>query len=594
MPDPQGPDFSGLSDEDLHRLAGGDTSQMILSDPHKPMSIQSTEAAHAMQREGVNDIWNRLAFGGVAATAGGLMGGPMGALGGGIMGTMFPPENAADAAGWGLGAGMGAAYGAASKLGSPLVRIGAQAGIGLTQEAANEALHGQKPGQAGWLGPALSLLPAGMQTMVEGSQGGYFVSQQQAKLRQQLDALAASSGEGPIEQRSGQTPLMGKTKDQLESEFNQYQNNTAALKYMRQDLQKVDAQRQALLTQYGGPDDPQEMIKLNAKFARIAKLSGGDPFDPGYERIGEIKKQMGQVQQQDMLPDAKTSQLGIMQDQIDSIGKQIAQNKVQQIMKSNSATTLDQLSQSTKATKELMDLHDQLENEVNTNTFKNPFLKNLVQSDPNTPLTLRSFVNNLVNSDAEHIQGLYDYLGQDKTNGPTQIQAVQKAIITEFLQQAWDPKSQQWSNLGKVSDPNGTFSMPKMQAVFGGGVEGQQNLGVFKQVMSDFTSLQKQQADNSQLLARIPSPGAAVHRTAIAAAVPIFFAVRDMAGSAPGEYASAVPEAAVALSSTPKLIMAALQNPAIAKGLHEYAANGGQGMTNAALSNWVKKNSTQY
>jgi hypothetical protein len=565
--------------------------------------------------EAGNKLWKMLSqnlpMAAVGGISGGLTGGPVGALAGAGMMGAFPPQNATQAAEAGAGqftAGLAAkAENAIRVTQNPFVRAAIRGSLGLGQETLiddpiRKALGEEAPG--GITSKTIAtLLPMLGGTVADRSLNSPRAKAQAAArgikanlsdiLGKDIDVnpeavkAAASQGSKPAQEAL----MTAQQATKVVPEAQALQSQVSQIKQQGQqvaqgNLNKIDNQRDALLTAPMYSDDESQalragMLKQNAQLrARYEGLARGLPSaDPHKQVIQALQKQKAQVLSQvGKNPLVTDDQLKLQANGIDDqITQHVAasfQSELDNLRKVSGQNASNLFDPKNPGTGKLQKTVDNVSKGANDNPIENIYLRNLTAPPPNTsgtppgtpskPASVESFVNNLTNLDERHVEALYQYLG-NQPNGDSMIKGVRDALMNKFFTMAYDPKTQQLSNASKLIAGDGPFNHDKLKAIFGGGVEGDDAVNKFGQLVSDIGLLEKNQALASQSPWKMGLGHFGLYSTPTGLAY--------LAGGHKAAMAAA--GMTLGFKAYSPLVDSVVTNPKFAEAFHNWASNGG-------------------
>jgi len=561
---------------------------------------------------------------GAAVAAGSLAGAPvtlpalgMAALSGGL-GAAAPPENGTDAALMGVGEfsrGLRMAEAIENPIARMLAKIGitkanpamarvmSQGAVGAGMEGVNGVVrsatgNGSTDPKSMAVAAGLPMLAGGVGEAMAGTRKATALRQ---GIQETVDSLAGQHT--PIGQPTpNELSLDPRTQASLKAAGEQASQQVNAQKSapaVQQRLADLKAQNLDLLTNASGPGDPVAYAKNQRELINLAKsqsTQGIAPPSPEDDQISKLNDSISTINTQRdnqlIRPSDATAQTAAIQKQITGLQQQKWANTAQQFQQASWEKSLNGIINNVQEMKTTQGTLDALQTEIDTNPLENVMLKNLVtNSDATKPMTPETLLNNIKNSDAPTVNALYQYLGKQK-DGDAQIKNIQNIVINRFMADAYDPQTKSWSKANQLMAADGPFNKDKMEAVFGGGREGQDAAATAVQTIGDLRRLTEAHAGIAGQQAAAagkstPSMMTKVFAAPAGAVIGGMFghgAIGHAAGSLVGEAAT------MGVLYTPKLIQAAIANPKFAQAFHAWASAGGTNVPSTIITNFVRQN----
>ena len=580
------PDYSQMSDAQLRGLAGGQSLDDIMSPSggqRSPLALPSDAGAgDKLFKFITQNLPMGLAAGGTALATGGLGPGLMAA--GSTMAS--PPQDAGDAIGLGLGELLNPAYKAASMSKSVLARMGISGAIGAGQREVAGLTHGQQPNVKQLLAQAaMTAAPQAVSALTAPTLEN---SELQGKL---TDAMSKLQKQYPSTQGLPETTLTD-----LQKSFNKWHYDNAALADVQKDYQAASQKQATLLTKIGGSDDPAELIKANAAILKLAKQSRTPT--PETDQINQLDQHINDTLA--LQRDGKLSESSANAT-VSLAKRQQAQLSIQRndriaaMLQGNASSNLATgLVDNTQVYAALNDTVSKIKEELANNPMENVRLRNLLpaagQGDPVEGLVTNIGSNQ---SSQEDVAALYKFL--DKLpDGDTRRQQIQSMMVGKFFADAYDPTAKQLANVPQLLSGSGPFNRDKVASIFAtkgnDGTDAADKFGAVVQDLKRATEIQAQQTRQSVALqTNFTTPAT----KAIGYASPLGVMFGMMHGGSPAEIAKGVAGEAstMAIAYAPKMVLAAMQNPVLAKAIHDFSTSG---VVNATLANYLQRTAPKY
>jgi hypothetical protein len=616
-------------------MAGAEKQALLLH----PLNIANPNVKYPADNPNDPTMMQRLGMGGAMAIPGALTGGPLGAMAGFGSGFAFPPQNATDATVAGLGQFAAPIASKAEGLisgaggGAKWLRQALRGVMGVTQEVGDDAIRyagnqlnpqpgDQSPVNGAGLGvaAALPMLAGGVaERTLNAPKGKLWQAKQDVQsgansivgqtvnigegLNQEMGGAQASDAFNAVKQRLQQTvqqvPEAQQALQQKQA-FEQQMQKVAYSAYQKLDQQKLQG---LVLPQYSSDSDmAQRMALLSTSTKEQSKyknfLQTLSSQDPDVQAVQSLQKQRDQVAATEPHPWMSQSDKDVQLKNIDeNINSHLAtafQNKMDVIRKASDDAAQKLYDPTNAGVQRLQKAFDQVRDEANSNPLENVYLKNLTSPQGNSPATPQSFVGQLLSGDSQHIDALYKFLGTQK-NGDQMISDVRDAMLTEFFAKAYDPRTKTLSNSAKLIAGDGPFNLDKVEAMFGGGVEGQDAAQKFSTLVSDLRTMSDSAAQAKAQGSMTDWKHMRLEYAATGLGGMVGGAIKGRIGAEAG--AAVGGGAVTAIMGYPRLVDAVVNSQAFGNQFHQWASKGGSmdALKVAPLiTSWINKNSVKY
>ena len=579
------PDYSQMSDNQLKALAGGQSLDDVMSPAfgqRTPLDLPKDAGTGQKLLDFVTqNLPMGLAAGGAALATGGI--GPGLMAGAATMAS--PPKDAGDALGLGLGELLNPAYKAAAMSKNILSRVGISSAIGAGQREVAGLAHGQQPDPKQLLlGAAGAAIPSAVGALAAPTVEN---SELQSKIGKTLEGL---------QEDYPNTNIPKQTTLDLQKAFNKWHYDNAALSDVQKDYQATSQKQADLLTKMGGSDDPAELIKARAQAVALAKKARIPvPEDDQISQLDQhINDTLGLQRDGKLSESSANATIALAKRQQSQLSIQRNDRIADMLQGSAASNSVAGLVNNTKTYAALNDTVNKIREELANNPMENVRLRNLLPA-AGTGDPVEGLINNLGSnqSSKDDIGALYNYL--DKLpDGAQRKQEIQSMLINKFMASAYDPKAKQYANIPKLLSGDGDFNRDKVAALFStgptdDGTKAADKFGSIVQDLSRATAVQAQQTRQQVALQNnftTPATKAIGYASAVG---PIFGFVHG--GAMEGLKGAATDAGALAIAYTPKLILSAMQNPLLAKAVHDFSTSG---VVNATLSNYLQRNAAPY
>ncbi len=345
---------------------------------------------------------------------------------------------------------------------------------------------------------------------------------------------------------------------------------------IKADLEKQTNEIQSQIDQIkatGAGETEPALLEARAKLKELAKVNNTSYVKQKAENtVDQLEMQMQQqkaeIVRKGAEANAATSAVSINLGQNKNKAGQADLGKAMstKAQKTNSLTAQGIDNQNALLKQQIADL--KIESDKRWNAM-DAGLRGLSQ-DVNNPQQL---VESLVKAKSETVQAYMEHL-RSQPQGSTHEKAIQDALQSEFFRQAYDPATKILSNTGKLTSSEGTFSRPKLDAIFGKDTAGkiQNYVNEINELVSSANNGNLQQMAHSfknHLFWIIPT--GLLYNTG---------AMHSPEALATGTVAS------LATIAYPKIINALLKSPATADEFHRFATQGG--LSKVSLSNFPR------
>lgn len=575
--------LNGLTDEQLQAVASGSPS--IITTPGMQASSPRGITGNVDKDfpGGGQALFNFATQNLPMAAASTFAMGPAGALT-----ALNPPRDFTDATLLGLTAALGPVYQKTEEMiqgaGNKWLRTALRGAFGLANEGANavvrKTIGEQNPTSPGALAFGALAPMAGGVVAERGLQNPHLqATRTKVNIQKTLDQLDQGTlGQAPPTRSFSKQ--VAPVYDELRGAQQQAEQQQQFLQQYGKQLQDAVAERDKVLTAVEGtlPEGQRyRQAKLAASTGDLDKMGPWvEPADQPYmTQIGKLQERRKWLDTTGLDLDQpgatltreqQVTRLGDIDRQIELNSNAIVDRKMAALKQASQAylqddTRFQSMQQNISG---LQQTYDDLKNEATNNPLENVHLKALV-GGPNG--TLAGFIKNLEEGDPEQIEQMYKYFGT--RNGgrgdAASIARIQDAFVSDMFAKAYDAKT---GLNPEIFRGDGPYNKGKLEAVFGGGVDGANKAQALSTLYSDLSSLQRLQGQMGQ------GGGITAGKIARIALLPtaMAFSLHHPSLLA-AEGLGAVGQ--VGVLSYNKLVNMALDNPKFAQAFHNWATTGG-------------------
>lgn len=442
------------------------------------------------------------------------------------------------------------------------------------------------------------------------------------QLQQKVEQGAAELQPGISNAQSYVRPTLNDIQAQFISQQARATTDKVSLGQAQKQLQKLNNEQNNILTSttYSQPGDSiyqQALLAKNASDRRkFLKLTGVDPnMNPvrgsngkfvsspmaqSVKDISAIQESQNNLnlvnkginpfdQTQRLSRDEQKALAEKFNDDIEDRKMAIWSGKEQEIRATaeQNAQANKQWDTNNRSIQRLQTTIDGLHKEITDNPFENVQLRSLLSTNNGQPFTAQQFIGNIEGGSAEHIDALYKYLGQQK-NGESQIQTVRDAAIQNLFDKAYDNKTQ--NPVGKLPDlikAGGSYNVDKLEALYGGGQDGIEAVGKFKQLTNDLNAL-----NTARSLQNSAGSNHSLFRGGLGGGILFELGAHGIAPS----LTTPLGIGTLGVIGMSKLTDWVVSNPKAAAAFHTFAQNGGTAAALRAqplLENWLEHNAAK-